>query len=164
MTKQAGMFPLLAGAGAIGAVAGGRAGRHGSDKTNNTPATVLGALGGGTGTIAGAAAAMRGTAPIDDGLNSLNRIKFDMGSTDFSLNRLKGKSDLMQYQLDELNDLMKKRRELKKSLVRLPKWIHALNKRPGLKTAIELGTFGLGATAGGALGAKLGIMGGDALA
>lgn len=45
-----------------------------------------------------------------------------------------------------------------------PKWARSLAKNPKMRNALMLGTLGLGAAAGGTLGATLGVKGGEALA
>lgn len=163
MTKRSTLLPAL-GIGAIGAAAGGLAGHYDSDKTNTTPATVLGALGGGAGATAGTAAALPVLDTIVDKRDQVGFLRDKLRVVDARMRDLKKKPLFSSKDFLDLQELKRNRRTLKKSLVLIPKWAHALHKHPGRGTALMLGGLGLNAAAVGALGAKLGIIGGDALA
>lgn len=163
MTKRASTAAILGALGVAGATAGGLAGHYNSDKTNNTPSTVLGAIGGGIGAPAGALAAAFSSKPLADKIYRTD-IKLDDAAylgryIDFVA---EGRAKLPP-QLS-LGILRRQKASLESQLAKTPKLIKYIAKRPGLYSALGLGIAGLGAAAGGAAGAKLGIEGGDALA
>lgn len=166
MTKRASLAALL-GTGALGAAAGGLAGHYSSNKENNTPATALGALGGGAGATAGLAAIDRipRLEGLDSKLSDVARMAREVTSLDRALQKLP--AEPAHTLADEIN--ASRIRQLRNTLdisafENTPKWARSLAKSPKMRNALMLGTLGLGAAAGGTLGAKLGIMGGDALA
>lgn len=167
MTKRADKGTALAAAilgmpSAIGVTAGGLAGYYGSDKTNNTPATVLGAIGGGIGTNAGAVAGLFSLGGLNDELNNTReRLKW-LAKSDALVQELKNNPE-KAIPANHLA-ITKDRIATKKQLAKTPKWIKYIAKHPKMHNALLLGGLGLSAAAGGTLGAKLGIMGGDALA
>ena len=146
---------------AIGAAAGGVAGHYGSDKPNNTPATVLGTLGGGAGAAAGFGNSMQYNLGLGNDLNNIIvRSELLPKMKDYvqhiNKNSIQTAPDFTNY----LKDIA----EMEKQLAETPKWMKYIAKHPNLRKALMLGTLGLGTAAGGALGAKLGIIGGDVLA
>lgn len=158
------MLPVLGLAGALGATGGGLAGYHGSDKRNNAPATILGTFGGGIGAAAGLHSSIPLVNAVADATDKVNRQKFRLADLESHLQDLRkqptrGSNDLV-YRIDKEFDI----KALKKSLASTPKWIRALAKRPNLHNALAIGALGVGAGAGGTLGATLGTLGGDALA
>lgn len=167
MTKQASLAALL-GTGALGAAAGGLAGHYNSDKTNSTPATALGALGGGAGATAGLAAIDR--IPHLEGINSklsdVARMSRQVNSIDRRLQKMTAEPARTLADAEKANYIRRVRNTLDVlAHESAPKWARSLAKsNPKMRNALMLGTLGLGAAAGGTLGAKLGIMGGDALA
>lgn len=154
MTKRASLAALLGTAGALGATAGGLAGHYGSDKPDNTPATILGALGGGAGSAAGIASVF----PKLDGA------AIDINNTALHLKRLADVNEQLRSAAVYDPALVQYKDELVKQIDAAPKWIKTLAKHPKLRKALMLGGLGLGAGAGGTLGAMLGVKGGDALA
>lgn len=164
MIKQAASLPQVLGiAGALGATGGGIAGYYGSDKTNNAPATVLGALGGGAGTVAGLAGGFPLAFKLNDKL-------FDAEMNASALNKLNERIKEVQADpkklsaLNSMENLLKHKTALEKKIADTPKWLKYLAKRPKAQMAASIGTLGLGAGLGGTLGAALGVKGGDALA
>jgi hypothetical protein len=151
-------------AGALGAAGGGIAGYNSSDKRNNAPATILGTFGGGIGAAAGLHSSVPLVNAIADATDEVNTKKFRLANLESSLQNLRkqparGSRDIID-RIDKEFDI----KALKKSLAGTPKWVRALAKRPKLHNALAIGALGLGAGAGGTLGATLGTLGGDALA
>lgn len=165
MTKQAvTLLPALGMAGALGAAGGGLAGYHGSNKRNNAPATILGTFGGGIGAAAGLHSSIPLVNAIADATDKVNTEKSRLANLESYLQDLRkqpsrGSGDLI-HRLDKEFDI----KALKRSIASTPKWVRALAKRPNLHNALTIGALGLGAGAGGTLGATLGVTGGDALA
>lgn len=166
MTKQAvTLLPALGMAGALGAAGGGLAGYHGSNKRNNAPATILGTFGGGIGAAAGLHSSIPLVNAIADATDKVNTEKSRLANLESYLQDLrKQPRPVGSREIIDRLDTESGIKALKKSLAGTPKWIRALAKRPGAQTALAIGTMGLGAGAGGTLGATLGTLGGDALA
>lgn len=165
MTKQAvTLLPALGMAGALGAAGGGLAGYHGSNKRNNAPATILGTFGGGIGAAAGLHSSIPLVNTIADATDKVKTQKYRLANLESHLQWLRTQPTRGSNDLIDRLDTESSIKALKKSLAGTPKWIRALAKRPGAQTALAIGTMGLGAGAGGTLGATLGTLGGDALA
>jgi hypothetical protein len=164
MTKRASLAATLGILGAAGAAAGGLAGYYGSDKTNNTPATALGAIGGGIGAPAGAYAAGISSKPFGDKIFRTDIKLDDAAYLGRYLDAVaEGKAELLPPERPP-HILIRQKASLERQLAKTPKLIKYIAKRPGLYYALGLGIPLLGAAAGGAAGATLGVKGGDALA
>lgn len=168
MTKRAGKKTILAALlgvpSAIGATIGGIAGHSNSEKPNNTPATTLGAIGGGTGALAGILTTGRAFAkPIGDKVERIYNKLDGVNHLDIYMDAVSKGYQKLPPRLS-MDILKTQKASLEKQLARTPKWLKSLAKSNKRYNALMLGVTGLGAAAGGTLGTTLGVKGGDALA
>lgn len=162
MTKRADLGAKLFGAAAaLGIIGGGVAGHYGSHKPNNTPATVLGTIGGGVGATAGLVGSALSFGDLPKMVKRTRKRALWLSLAD-KYERMIAE-DPNKIAPDHQR-LMRKKTRLSRQYAKTPKWIKYFAKHRPLFGILGLSTVGLGTAAGGALGAKLGIMGGDALA